>query len=241
MKIPDPRWSANVYAEIFRDDCYRLKRRIPVTPTAVYDIGANLGVFTNYAKQIWPSSKVVCIEPNQHNFSVLLETTAHLSSVVAINAALGTGPVRWLEAIGGNANPGGHSYLCECVGYSRDDIQTLSSTDCMVLSLDELFQSHPSNGEYLVKIDVEGAEECLFDHTPSNQVLRNAIYWTAELHFFAARAREIPNADRLAPALLGTHGHVIRACLDWCYGFSDTHKVELELLPNSGMVWCTRR
>jgi len=146
-----------------------------------------------------------------------------------------------VEAIGGDTNPGGHTYICESVGYDHTDLESIPLATCPSVTLAELFATHKTNEDYIVKLDCEGGEECLFDDDASNDVLRGAAYFAAELHFFAARHRKIPDADRLKPALLSTHGHVIRAFMDWMYGFSDTHKVEIELVPNSGMLWATRK
>ena len=245
MKYKDARWSPNLYQEICIDDTYRLRRWIATVstrPTTVYDIGAHLGCFAAWARHLWADARLVCVEPHPSNFAVLCDVAAALGHATPVNAALGRVHVYWVPAIGGDSNPGGHGDVSDSVGYPEGQIRSdLQPAACPAISLAELAVRYPSDGPYVVKIDCEGGEECLFDDPASNAVLRGAAYWTAELHFFAARAREIPAVDRLAPALLGTHGHVIRACLDWCYGFSDTLKVELELLPNSGMIWCTRR
>ena len=236
-----PSWSQSLYREIFEDDTYRLKR-ITHPPTTVYDIGANLGCFAAYARHLWPEARVVSVEPHPTNFATLREVAGRLGGVECVNAALGRGTVYWVPAIGGEQNPGGHGYVSDSVGYPEHQIRTdLAPAKCPAIGLAELLERFPPHGPYVVKIDTEGGEECLFDSPADNAVLHGAHYWAAELHFFAARAREIPEHDRLSPGLLGTPGHVIRSCLDWCYGFSEPHRVELELLPNSGMIWYSRR
>lgn len=232
-------WSPALHHEISTEDTYRL-RQLNFAPRVVYDIGANLGCFAAFSKILWPNCQVVCVEPNPHNFTRLEDVLAPHKGIQSIHAAMATGPAHWIEAPGGNTNPGGHTYVSETVGYEAESLAAFPLAECPSLSLAEI--AHAPIDPYIVKIDCEGGEQCLFDDDQSNLVLRGAAYWTAELHFFAAKHRRIPEADKLAPGLMGTHGHVIRKCLDWIYEFSDTHIVDFQLTqPNAGMVWCTRK
>lgn len=240
--MSDPRWKPQPYHEIFTIDCYRLKRISPA-PSAVIDIGANYGCFTHYAKHLWPNCRVVAIEPHPTNFAVCQElVNGKLDNVHLINAAMATSPPHWLPAAGGESNPGGQIYMCECVGYDQSDLSAFTPASCPAIRLCDLKDYLPPDGNYVVKIDCEGGEQCLFDDKESTQILSDAKYFTAELHFFAGRYRFVPEEDRHACKMLQTHGHVIRAFMDWMYAFSETHVVEIEITnPNSGMMWATRK
>jgi FkbM family methyltransferase len=236
----EQRWKPQPFHEIYNLDCYRLKQ-LTFQPDTFYDIGGNLGCFVGYAKTLFPNSKVVSIEPHPTNFAFMEQCVGGLPGVTLLNRALGAGPVYWIPAIGGESNPGGHTYISESVGYNHEDVGNLTPAKCESVTLWDLYNEFPPSGPYVVKLDCEGGEECLFGDDASNDVLHGAAYFAAELHFFAAKHREIPEVDRLKPGLLGTHGHVIREFMDWMYGFSDTHKVEIELCPNSAMMWATKK
>lgn len=238
--IIDERWKPQPYHEIFHEDCYRLKR-LPFTPEIAYDIGGNLGCFAGYVKTLWPNTRIVTVEPHPSNFAVLQQAVGGIKGIIPIHAAMATSQPHWVPAIGGESNPGGHTYICKCIGYGPEDLTSIQTAACPFMPLCDIVSLHPPDGPYIVKLDCEGGEECLFEDDASNDVLRRAHFFSAELHFFAAKHREIPEVDRLKPGLLGTHGHVIRAFFDWMYGFCDTHKIEIELLPNSGMLWATKK
>lgn len=234
-----PLWSNPLYQEIFLFDTYHLER-LSFRPDTVYDIGANLGCFSARAKSLWPECNVVCLEPHPTNFANLLQLVAEMPDVLPINAAMATGPVHWRQAPGGETNPGGQSYISKTVGYDDDDLAQLPNADCQGITLAQLVAQHPPRGRYLVKIDTEGAEQCLFTDHASNEVLHRADFWTAELHFFAGHHQPYVG-DQYLPVNLATHRPVINACLEWSYGFTDTHKVEMEIHAIGGMVWCTKK
>ena len=223
------------------DASYITLKKTKIQPSTVYDIGGNLGCFAAYAKAVWPNCRVVSVEPHPTNFAVLKSHADQLQGVTPVFAALATSEVRWNQAIGGESNPGGHSYFCECVGYEAEELEKLPLAKCPWMTMKQIAEAYPPGGEYMVKLDAEGGEECLFNDNEGTDFIRGAAYIAAELHFFAAKHREIPEVDRLKPGLMGTHGHVIRAFLDWIYGFSETHLVECEIFPNSANMWCTKK
>jgi len=242
MRHPiDPRWQPQPWSEIYEADCYRVKQ-LDFQPGTVYDIGGNLGCFAVYAQMLWPECHVISVEPHPSNFAILKEHAEQLPRVTAVHAALGTSPAHWFPAAGGESNPGGHGYLCECIGFDANDLKSFAVAECPTLSMRQIATLHPPTGDYVVKLDTEGAEECLLHDDDGTEFLRGARYIAAELHFVTGRWREVPEADKLKPGLLSTHGHVIRAFMDWIYGFSDTHVVTYEIgTPNAGMMWCKRR
>lgn len=232
--IDHPSWHSQPYSEIVDGDTYRLSG-MPA-PSEVYDLGGNLGCFAAYAKHLWPGCNVVSVEANPYNFEIYQATAGRLFGVVGINRAIGIGDIYWYDS----PSFGGHTYISQSVGYDQDSLRS-SGRLCTIgaITLDEVFRIHPPNGKYYVKVDIEGAEQTMFNHEPSNEVLRGSEYFTVELHFFTAQQREIPPGRY--PALMGTHGEVIRATLDWCYSFTETHSVDLNLVQNSGMMWARKK
>ncbi|MBL7917092.1 MAG: FkbM family methyltransferase, partial [Bacteroidia bacterium] len=56
----------------------------------VLDIGANIGFYaTLLAELVGPNGKIYCFEPDGTNFTYLLNASAHLKNITAVNKAVG--------------------------------------------------------------------------------------------------------------------------------------------------------
>lgn len=232
--LDHPSWHNQPYQEVVVEDVYRLRGR--PAPATIYDCGANRGCFAAFCHDLWPTAQVVSVEPHPDNYRLWMESAGTLPNCHCLNAAIGTGPIYFLEGAG----HGNHTYTSANVGHSVEALERRTSVTAIEpISLDGLVARFPPAGLYYVKLDIEAAEESLFEHEPSNAVLRGAAYWAAELHFFAAEGRKVPPGPH--PGIMGTHGHVIREALDWAYSFTETHAVELLLRTNAGMLWATQK
>ncbi|MCU0417181.1 MAG: FkbM family methyltransferase [Cytophagaceae bacterium] len=60
----------------------------PIIPNNVIDAGANVGYFTKYIKHLYPSSTVICLEPDSSNYSILEQNTKDLDKVFLRKAGL---------------------------------------------------------------------------------------------------------------------------------------------------------
>ena len=56
-----------VFGEVCIGDCYAL-RRLAFAPEVIFDIGANVGAFTSYARFMFPHAKIISVEPDPRNF-----------------------------------------------------------------------------------------------------------------------------------------------------------------------------
>jgi FkbM family methyltransferase len=178
-----------LFQELVRQDCYRL-RSVPFAPDVVLDIGANVGVFTTYARFLFPAANIHAFEPNQRNFAHLLRHTGHLPNVSRWKVVLGTGPI-WHCPVKKICRPyfdGGEQYLSEGqlgapAGSFAEQFE-FTRSDVPALSLAEIVKEHVRDGAVaVVKIDVEGAENCIFNHPPSMEALRRCDYVAMELHY----------------------------------------------------------
>lgn len=177
-----------LFDELVRQDCYRLQS-VPFAPDVVLDIGANVGVFTSYARFFFPAAHIHAFEPNQRNFAHLLRHTGHLPNVSRWKVALGTGPV-WHCPVEHIVRPyfaGGERYLSEGqlgapAGSFAEQFE-FTRSDVPALSLAEMVEAYGYHGIAIAKIDVEGAENCIFNHPPSMAALRRCDYVAMELHY----------------------------------------------------------
>lgn len=207
------------YQEVVVQDDYRLKA-LDFVPDVIYDIGANVGVFSAWARHVFPSAKIVALEPDSGNFDRLSATLSGCEGCVLIKGAIGQGEV-WFAEGQGNLN---HRFLSVGPGYTREAISgnaDFTPSDVPVVSIADLLETHGGT-RTLVKIDAEGAEGCLCNDARSTAALQTADWVTIEFHPWAASANLIHDAMRVR--------------LEWLAAFWRTHRVELKTWPTGGMA-----
>lgn len=175
---------AGLYGEVVMEDTYKLKS-LGFIPEIIFDIGSNIGVFTRYARELFPKAIIICVEPNPENF-VHLKRFTHPSLVTFINKALGQGKLHHATTA---VNGSGEVYMSEGLGYPSDQIHTASNLEpssIETVMLDELINTYLQPGtKSLLKLDCEGAENVIWQHKPSMKALSKIDYICAELHFYA--------------------------------------------------------
>lgn len=79
-----------LYSEIFTDRTYLQPGwpTLPASPT-IFDVGANIGLFSRFAAQEWPDASIFAFEPVPMLFDLLRANTEHTPGVEAINVGLG--------------------------------------------------------------------------------------------------------------------------------------------------------
>lgn len=197
---------ASLYGEVVTEDIYHVrdledvvsindpehihrkghKRRFNFTPDTVIDLGANVGIFSRYAKSLWPDALVVSVEPNPANCAVFLEHTDILTAVL-IQRAIGYGRIYQCKDA---ANGAMEVYLSEGPGYDQADLNTLKPTNVEAIMLTDL--KGYVRGKTLLKIDIEGNETVIFNDRPSMALLKTFDYICMELHFYAADVKKYP-------------------------------------------------
>ncbi|HRI21606.1 MAG TPA: FkbM family methyltransferase, partial [Panacibacter sp.] len=74
------------FRQVFIDRYYYMN--YPATVNTIIDGGANIGLFTLFIKNKFPAAKVICIEPDAENFSMLQKNTSGYENVFYEHAAL---------------------------------------------------------------------------------------------------------------------------------------------------------
>lgn len=196
-----------LYGEVVECDIYRL-RSLPFEPDIVFDIGGNVGVFTRFAAQLFPNAKrIVAVEPDPANIAVFRAYTTD-PRVTLLERALGHGLIyHGLTAVNGS----GETYLSKGLGYPRLETgPALELSTVRPISLSDIFHPYWLPGaKTLMKIDCEGAENCLWNDGSSLAILKMMDYLCMELHSFAEtseeRERVIQETDRALQSLEPTH------------------------------------
>lgn len=179
-------------------------------PDVIFDLGANVGVFTRYCRKLFPNSRIIAVEPDDVNAASFLKNIPD-SKVTFIKAGIGIGEK--LYRANGAVNGSGECYLSKGLGYSNiNKVDHYKETDIKIILLSDLIQEYVKEGEkYIIKMDIEGAENFVFQHEPSVKALLNADYVTAELHYFGMTGKQVNEVRKVTENVLNR--------------FEDTHKV----------------
>lgn len=171
-----------LYGEVVTEDSYRLKK-LTFVPDFILDLGANVGVFSRFARQLFPSAQIISVEPNPSNCEVF-RTFTEDKSIVLLEAAIGTGTIWRCD---GAVNGAHECYLSSGLGYPFTKgvaIPKINETCLEALMPDKIINDLVKEGmKTVVKIDIEGNENIIFTHEPSMEALRRMNYVTMEIHW----------------------------------------------------------
>ncbi len=135
----------------------------------IVDAGANIGASSVYLALMYPTARIVAVEPEAGNFAVLSQNVNGLE-VRCIQAAISShsGRTRVID-------PGG-GHWCYRTGLSG------SGPEVAKITVSQIFQEHcePPCYPFLVKVDIEGGEKDLFEAN-TEWVLRTPLV-IVELH-----------------------------------------------------------
>jgi FkbM family methyltransferase len=176
-----------LYGEVVGFDCYGLTK-LGFVPNVIFDIGANVGVFTRFARELFPKTSIIAVEPNEINFRNLNDLTSDCGDITFINKALGSGRM-WTAGIPAGTNGSGCVFeSAEFLGWGEDRYLSDEWTvpDIEPVTFAALAESYCRDGaSHLVKVDCEGAELCLFSDPKSMRALATIDYIAIEIHGYA--------------------------------------------------------
>lgn len=125
---------------------------IPFEPKLIIDGGANIGMSALYFARRFPTSKIIAIEPDAANFSLLKRNTRDFPSVEPVQAGVWSSPgLLRIQDKTADAN----AFQVEWAASAVPDSMA-------AVSLGEILQNSESKTLDIVKLDVEGAEREIF-------------------------------------------------------------------------------
>ena len=170
-----------IYRELVIKDEYRLtwaSHNLPRIKTIV-DIGGNLGMFAIFARELFPDVRIVSVEACKDTYKILERNTAEFN-IETYNFAMGDGSRLYLNKCQD------HSGANQMVHHTTvDDVVGIES-----YGLSSIFDMLQIEAPYIVKIDIEGGEICLFDDVKSSDILKEAEYVTMEFHLVGNLSRD---------------------------------------------------
>lgn len=177
-----------LYGEVVTEDTYRIKK-LDFIPSLIFDIGANIGVFTRYCRQLFPQAFIVAVEPDNENVQHFQMFTFRDSQLVLLHKALGKGNI-WRSKSA--ANGAGESYVSSGLGFPDELMQkseTVEKWNIPTITLPELVDEYMKyagkGGKSVCKIDIEGGENAIFEDPKSIEALKTFDYICAEIHFYS--------------------------------------------------------
>lgn len=177
----------NTINEIFIFDEYDYKVWDGYNINTIIDVGANIGVFSVFAKKMYPHASLLCFEPSTNNFNVLKKNLL-LNKInnVCINY--------------GVSNKSEIHDFYECINhYESSSSSNMWALDhkkvsARFVSIHYVYSLTSSN-DCLLKFDVEGDEYKIFSSMYNSELLRNKViiieYHNGDHDFFVLRLLRI--------------------------------------------------
>lgn len=183
-----------LYGEVVTEDCYHLRdlhngsladnyhdTSIDFIPDVILDLGANIGIFSRYARQLFPEALIVAIEPNPDNLKGFKKYTND-KNIILIKKGIGKGALyKSKNAVNGS----GEVYLSENSAFNQSDLKLVNTiTNVPSIMLTDLKKYIKKGQKIICKIDIEGNETVILDDKNSMELLRTFDYITIELHYY---------------------------------------------------------
>lgn len=201
---------AGLYGEIVTEDIYRL-RQLGFIPDIIMDLGANIGVFTRYARSLFPEAIIFAVEPNPDNVANFktFANGAEDHQIILYERAIGKGQLWWFDRA---RNGTGEVYVSHGPAYPGSELEkdkTAQKVQIQTMTLPELFHLVPPGRKIMVKIDIEGNEQSIFSDVRSMLALSHADFIAMELHPYAIHGgymkNQAQNQEHGIGLLLVTH------------------------------------
>lgn len=141
-----------VFEQVFVERQYRGVWTAPYEPEWILDAGANVGLSALHFHEVYPSARILAIEPSPANFVQLLRNTRNIPCITPLNAALWAKEEHVVVA-----NPAASGCALRVEKASGGD------TTVPGYSVDHLMRAYGMEYIDLLKIDIEGAEKVVFD------------------------------------------------------------------------------
>jgi len=149
-------------------------------PDVIFDLGANVGIFSRYARTLFKDALIVSVEPNPDNCTIFRQNTAD-DNTILLECAIGSGNMYHISG----ANGAMEVYLSEGPGYSKKDLQSYKLTSIKSLMLTDLKKYIKDGDKIVMKLDIEGNETVLFNDPPSIEMFKTIDYLAFEMHYFS--------------------------------------------------------
>jgi len=159
----------DIFDQIFVDKQYKWPEIEKLNPKVILDGGANIGLSAIFFSSLFPSAKIICIEPDENNWKQLEANTKNYKNISLVKAAI------WYKnEILNLANPEGFS-----AGFSyQSENNDKGVQGC---TIQEIMAQFNLNHIDILKLDIEGAEKEIFENGNLEWLDKTDVL-TIELH-----------------------------------------------------------
>jgi FkbM family methyltransferase len=142
-------------------------------PKVIVDAGANIGTSAVFFAEKYPHAKIIAIEPEESNFSLLLENVKNYQNIFAVKAAVwGYQDKKTIK----NRFTGHWGYTISET--SNKTASTGQEIDC--ITMESLMENYDIDSIDILKMDIEGGEKNVLEN--SNAWIDSVRIMTVELH-----------------------------------------------------------
>lgn len=120
----------------------------------ILDLGANVGYTSIYFNQYFPDAKILAVEPDVNNFIQLSINTQDFRNIETINCAV------WPY----EASLTLKNYISDDWGKSFEETKDTNSNTVNAYSILQLQKMKDYSHIDIIKMDIEGAEQAIFEH-----------------------------------------------------------------------------
>lgn len=169
-----PRLSAKEYKilsrELFVQDDYCLQSLRDKPVSVIIDIGANVGLFSLYARALFPQARIIAFEPDGDNYIALEALVEHIN-VETYQIALGDGEPVEIKP----------DEKFPTTGLTTQSVAKGIPSRTLPQIFSQLKIDPHQN--VLLKIDCESAEKHIYNDPASEEILNAVRQWAMEIHF----------------------------------------------------------
>ncbi len=181
-----------LYGEVVTEDIYKLKE-LNFIPDVILDLGANIGIFSRYARQLFPNALIISVEPHPDNIKVFKKYTKDRNTKL-IGKGIGEGKLYQSKKA---ANGSAEVYLSENSAFKESTLKSICNISTVKsIMLTDLKKYIKKEDKVLCKIDIEGNETKIFNDKDSMDLLLSFEYVTIELHYFGMTPNGVRNIKK---------------------------------------------
>ncbi len=173
VRLRDNASDKAIFLQVYLEKQYELYGVTLPQATRIIDGGANVGVASVYFANKYPQASIVAIEPEENNFSLLVENTQHYKNIDCLKAGIwDKDEAIFIE------NP-----EAAAAGFMVNNATSVSGNSIKGMTIASIMQLKGWQGVDILKLDIEGAEKEVFS-SPDQEWLSNIKLLIIEVHDF---------------------------------------------------------
>ncbi|RPG55690.1 MAG: FkbM family methyltransferase [Flavobacteriales bacterium TMED235] len=152
-----PKVDFGALSHLFKEEIhFNLNNKI----NCIFDLGANIGIESIRFRKFFPGAKIISIEPNKENYEILKKNLKNDNNLIHLNIAVWNKKTKLQLKKSSDINSESFSYY---LPINLDDKKTLDLVKAD--SMTNILNFHSISEIDILKIDIEGAEQHVFDNS----------------------------------------------------------------------------